>query len=133
MRKILLILFFFAAAAIAILSFGELKHTWRTLRHADFGFVLLAIVLLLGWTLNDASVYRSLYKVMDMREKFRHLILLSSATSFINVVAPSGGFGGVAIFVDDAGKRGQPRGLAAAVGALYLFLDYGSRIAIDSS
>jgi uncharacterized protein (TIRG00374 family) len=28
--------------------------------------------------------------------------------------------------VDDAGKRGQPRGLAAAVGALYLFLDYAA-------
>ena len=63
---------------------------------------------------------------MDLREKFQHLILLSSSTSFINVVAPSGGFGGVAVFVDDAGKRGHPRGLAAAIGALYLFLDYAA-------
>jgi len=126
MRKILLIIFFFAAAAIAILSLGELQRTWHTLRHANFGFMALAILLLLGWTLNDASIYRSLYRVMDVREKFGHLILLSSATSFINVVAPSGGFGGVAVFVDDAGKRGQPRGLAAAVGALYLFLDYAA-------
>lgn len=130
MRKILLIIFFFAAAAIAILSLGELERTWRTLQRADFGFMALAILLLLSWTLNDAFGYRSLYRVMDVREKYGHLILLSSATSFINVVAPSGGFGGVAVFVDDAGKRGHPRGLAAAVGALYLFLDYAAFMVI---
>jgi glycosyltransferase 2 family protein len=130
MRKILLIFIFFAAAAIAILSFGELKHTWQTLKHAEVGFVALAIILLIGWTLNDASIYHSLYRVMNVRENFFHLILLSSASNFINVVAPSGGFGGIAVFVDDAGKRGQPRGLAAAVGALYLFLDYAAFMVI---
>jgi uncharacterized protein (TIRG00374 family) len=126
MRKLVLTFFFFVAAAIAIISLGELKHTWRTLSHSDVRFMALAILFLLGWTLNDAAIYRSLFRVMGMRESFWHLVLLSSATSFINVVAPSGGFGGVAVFVDDAGKRGQPRGLAAAVGALYLFLDYSA-------
>ena len=130
MRKILLTLFFFVAAAIAILSLGELRHTWRTLSHSNFPFMALAILLMLAWTLNDASIYRSLFRLMDLREKFWHLVLLSSATSFINVVAPSGGFGGVAVFVDDAGKRGQPRGLAAAVGALYLFMDYAAFMVI---
>lgn len=132
MRKILPILLFFAAAAIAILSLGELERTWRTLRHSDVRFMALAILLLLCWSLNDASGYRSLYRLMDVREKFWRLVLLSSATSFINVVAPSGGFGGVAVFVDDAGKRGHPRGLAAATGALYLFLDYAAFMVILS-
>jgi uncharacterized protein (TIRG00374 family) len=130
MRKILLFLFFFVGAGIAIISLGELERTWRTLRHSNFYFMALAILLLLTWTLNDASGYRSLYRLMDVREKFSHLVLLSSATSFINVVAPSGGFGGVAVFVDDAGKRKLPRGLAAAVGALYLFLDYAAFMVI---
>ncbi|NTU74395.1 flippase-like domain-containing protein [Candidatus Roizmanbacteria bacterium] len=126
MRKILLILFFFVSLGIAIISMGELKNTWRTLKHGDIRFILLAILLLIFWTLNEAAGYRSLYQLMDVKEKFKHLVLLSSASSFINVVAPSGGFGGVAVFVDDAGKRGNPRGLAAAVGALYLFLEYSA-------
>ncbi len=124
MRKILLILFFFVSLGIAIISMGELKNTWRTLKHGDIRFIFLAIILLICWTLNEAAGYRSLYRLMDVQEKFKHLVLLSSASSFINVVAPSGGFGGVAVFVDDAGKRGNPRGLAAAVGALSLFLEY---------
>jgi len=126
MRKILLILFFFVTIAIAILSIGELKHTWITLQRSDIRFMLLAILLLLLWILSEAAGYKSLYKLMDVNEQFKHMVLLSSSTSFINVVAPSGGFGGVAVFVDDAGKRGHPRGLAAAVGALYLFLEYSA-------
>ena len=132
MRKILLILFFFVSIAIAIISLGELKRTWRTLSHSDIRFMVLAIILLLCWIMNEAAGYRSLYKLMDVREKFSHLVLLASAASFINVVAPSGGFGGVAVFVDDAGKRGLPRGLAAAVGALALFLEYSAFMVVLS-
>jgi uncharacterized protein (TIRG00374 family) len=130
MRKILLVLFFFVSIAIGILSLGELERTWMTLRHSELRFMALAIILLLCWTLNEAAGYRSLYRLMDVREQYRHLVLLSSANSFINVVAPSGGFGGIAVFVDDAGKRGQPRGLAAAVGALSLFLEYSAFMVI---
>lgn len=130
MRKILLFLFFFVAIGIAIISLGELEGTWKTLRHSDIRFMAFAIFLLVCWTMNEAAGYRSLYRLMDIQENFRHLVLLSSATSFINVVAPSGGFGGIAIFVDDAGKRGHPRGLAAAVGALYLFLEYSAFMVI---
>ncbi|HEY3312118.1 MAG TPA: lysylphosphatidylglycerol synthase transmembrane domain-containing protein [Anaerolineales bacterium] len=126
MRKILLIVVFIVSVAIGILSLGELQRTWKTFRHGDVRFMLLAFVLLLAWILTEAAGYRALYKLMDIKEKFRHLVLLSSASGFINVVAPSGGFGGVAIFVDDAGKRGHPRGLAAAVGALYIFLEYAA-------
>jgi uncharacterized protein (TIRG00374 family) len=126
MRKILLIVVFVVSVVIGILSLGELQRTWKTFRHGDVRFMLLAFLLLLAWILTEAAGYRALYKLMDIKEKFKHLVLLSSASGFINVVAPSGGFGGVAIFVDDAGKRGHPRGLAAAVGALYIFLEYAA-------
>jgi glycosyltransferase 2 family protein len=126
MRKILVFLFFFLGIAFVILSFGELDKTFKTLQHGDPRFIALAIVLLLGWILNDAACYRSLYHLMDIQEELQHLVMVSAAANFVNVVAPSGGFGGVAVFVDDAGKRNIPRGLAAAVGALYLFMDYAA-------
>ena len=126
MRKTMMFVVFFVLFAIALLSLGELKHTWRTLHNSDVRFMMLAILLLVCWIFNEAAGYRSIYKLMDIKVNFRHLVLLSSAGSFINVVAPSGGFGGVAVFVDDAGKRGLPRGMAAAVGALFLFLEYSA-------
>ena len=130
MRKIIVALAFFVGIAIFITSFGELEKIWATLKHSDFVFLTLAILLQMAWSFNDAGGYRSLYRLMDIDEEYRHLVLLSMATNFINVVAPSGGFGGVAIFIDDAGKRKLPRGLAAAVAALYLFLDYASFLGI---
>lgn len=126
MRKILLILVFFLASGLVLFSFGELENTWETLQKSDFRFMGLAILLVMTWTVSDALGYRSLFRLMDVKESLRHLILLSSAANFINVVAPSGGFGGMAVFIDDAGRRKYPRGMAAAAAALHLFLDYAA-------
>ncbi len=130
MRKTLLFVVFSVLFAIALLSLGELRHTWRTLHNSDVRYMGLDILLLVCWILNEAAGYHSIYRLMDIKENFRHLVLLSSAGGFINVVAPSGGFGGVAVFVDDAGKRGLPRGMAAAVGALFLFLEYSAFLVV---
>ncbi len=126
MRKIFIILIFFLASGLVLFSFDELENTWETLQKSDFRFMGLAILLVLAWTLSDALGYRSLFRLMDVNESLRHLVLLSSAANFINVVAPSGGFGGMAVFIDDAGRRKYPRGMAAAAAALHLFLDYAA-------
>ncbi len=130
MRKILLILVFFLASGLLALSFGELENTWNTLQRSDFRFMGLAILLMLAWTVSEAWGYQSLYRLMGVEERLWHLVLLSSAANFVNVVVPSGGFGGLAVFIDDAHKRKYPRGLAAAAGALHLFLDYAAFMVI---
>ncbi len=124
MRKIITVLVFFVVAAIVILSFSEIEGILKTLRHSDGLFMLLALLAQMAWFLNEAAGYRALYRLMDVDEDYIHLILVSTAANFINVVAPSGGIGGVAVFIDDANKREMPRGLAAATAALFLFLEY---------
>lgn len=126
MRKILIILVFFLASGLVLTSVGELENTWKTLQKSDFGFIGLCILLVAAWTASDALGYRSLFRLMDVKESLWRLVLLSSAANFINVVAPSGGFGGMAVFIDDAGRRKYPRGMAAAAAALHLFLDYAA-------
>ncbi|PWH12407.1 MAG: hypothetical protein DDG60_13335 [Anaerolineae bacterium] len=126
MRKIILILIFFLASGLVLFSFGELENTWKTLHRSDFRFMGLAIVLVVAWTVSDGLGYQALFRLMGVQERLWRLILLSSAANFINVVAPSGGFGGMAVFIDDAGRRKYPRGMAAAAAALHLFLDYGA-------
>ena len=126
MRKIFIALVFFLGSALILLSLGELENTWMTLQHSDFHFMGLAILLLMAWTISEAWGYQSLYHLMGLDESMWHLVLVSSAANFVNVVAPSGGFGGLAVFIDDAGRRKYPRGLAAAAGALHLFLEYAA-------
>lgn len=126
MRKIFLLLISFLAIGLLILSFGELEKILLTFEHSDWRFILLAVLTVTAWVLNEAFIYRKLYQMMDMQESPRHLTLLALAANFINVVAPTGGLGGIAVFADDAQKRNLPRGRAAAAAALFLFLDYGA-------
>jgi uncharacterized protein (TIRG00374 family) len=126
MRKLIILLVSFLAVGFFILSFGELEKIWQTFEHSDWRFILLAMLAVTLWVLLEAYTYRKLYLLMEMRESLRHLTLLSMAANFINVVAPTGGIGGIAVFADDAQRRGLPRGRAAAAAAWFLFLDYGA-------
>jgi uncharacterized protein (TIRG00374 family) len=124
MRKILVILVFFLAMAIIMLSFSELKDIADTLERHDLRFLFLGIMIELAWMLNDAAEYRALLRVMGIEEKISRLFMLATASTFINIVAPSGGMSGIAVFLDNAAKRDHPRGRVVATGALYFFLDY---------
>jgi glycosyltransferase 2 family protein len=124
MRKFFFIAVFFLAIIIVMFSFSELKNIVHTLKRHDLRFLSIAVGVQVLWMVNDAFEYRALYKLIGLKERFRQLFLLASAAAFVNVVAPSGGWGGTAVFIDNAGKRGHPRGHMAAATALYLFFDY---------
>jgi uncharacterized protein (TIRG00374 family) len=61
---------------------------------------------------------------MGIKEKALHLFWLASGANFINVVAPSAGIGGMALFLDDAKRQNQPSGHITVVGALFVLYDY---------
>ena len=61
---------------------------------------------------------------MGLKEKNYHLVLVATAANFVNVIAPSVGIGGMAVFLDDAGRRHHSIGKVTVVGVLYILLDY---------
>jgi uncharacterized protein (TIRG00374 family) len=61
---------------------------------------------------------------VGLEEDSRHLMLVAAAANFINVVAPSAGIGGIAVFIDDAKQRNHASGRVTVVGALYVLFDY---------
>jgi len=124
MRKIGFAVVVFLAIAVIILSFGELETILETLRHAHTRYLLLALVLQVGWFLIAGQTYLAFYEILGVKESLRNLTLLSAAANFINVVAPSGGMGGVAVFIDDARRSGRSTGKATIAGMLFLFFDY---------
>lgn len=130
MRKIVIIFVFFLAAGFIALSFGEIEQTLETLQRARPGFIVVAILLQLGFLISQTAAYRALYRLMGIEETLRHLALVVVASNFLNVIAPSGGVSGIAIFVDDARRRNTPPGRAAAAAALYLFFDYAAFLCI---
>lgn len=124
MRKFILIIVLFLGAAFVYLSFGELQTILQTLRQGNFWFVLIALIIQFGWYVIAGLIFRSLYLLLGIEESIYKLSLLIAAANFVNIVAPSAGMGGMAVFISNANRRGYSRGKITIASMLYLLFDY---------
>jgi len=124
MRKFIFILIIFLAAAFVYLSLGEIESIVQTLQKGNLWFVLLAVALQCSWFFVSGLTYRTLYHILDMDGTIQNMTLLSTAANFVNVVAPSAGMGGMAVFISHARSNGQSSGKVMVVSMLFVFLDY---------
>ncbi len=124
MQKFVFILVLFLGAAFVYLSFGELESIARTLQHGNIWFLLVAVLIQFAWFLVAGLIFQSLYHVLGIKDTIYRLALLAASANFINVVAPTAGVGGVAVFISNARRNGQSVGKVTVVSMLYLFLDY---------
>lgn len=124
MRKIIIALVLLLAIVFVILRFSELKNIVDTLQRSDYRFLIAAVIIELIWLFNSATVYASLYRLVGLKEKTTHLMLVATAANFVNVIAPSVGIGGMAVFLDDAVRQNHSTGRVTVVGVLYILFDY---------
>jgi glycosyltransferase 2 family protein len=124
MRKIIITLVLFLAIVFVIFRFSELKNILDTLQRSNYRWLIVAVVIELIWLINSASDYGSLFRLVGLREKILHLVLVATAANFVNVIAPSVGIGGMAIFLDDAARRNHSTGKVTVVGVLFILFDY---------
>ena len=124
MRKFLFTAVIFLGAALVYLSFGELESILQTLRQGNIWFILLAVLIQFAWFIMAGLIFRSLYRILGMEDTIYRLALLVASANFINIVAPSAGVGGVAVFISNARRNGQSVGKVTVASMLYLFLDY---------
>ena len=68
--------------------------------------------------------------MVGLEEDRLQLFLMTSAANFVNVVAPSAGIGGIAIFLDSAKRRNLSTGRVMVVGALYVLYDYSALLCV---
>ena len=112
------------AIVFIILRFSELQNILDTLHHSNYRFLIAAVIIEIIWFYNSATVYSVLYRLVGLNEKNSHLILVATAANFVNVIAPSVGIGGMAVFLDDAKRRNHSTGRVTVVGVLYILFDY---------
>jgi glycosyltransferase 2 family protein len=124
MRKIIIALVLFLAVVFVILRFSELKNILHTLNQSNYLFLIAAVVIELIWLYNSATDYGSIFRLVGIQEKSSHLVLVATAAFFVNVIAPSVGIGGMAVFLDDAKRQNHPTGRVTVVGVLYILFDY---------
>jgi len=130
MKKIMVVVFLCLGALLVILSFSELADIIATLQRANLWYLALALGIQAVWFAVLGLTFKSIYGVLGLKESMRRLTLVATASGFVNVVAPSAGIGGIAIFINDGRDRGQPSGKVMVAGALYFLLDEAAFLCI---
>ena len=130
MRRFIVAVMLLLAIAFVILSLSKLQSTVETLQRGDWRFLGLALALEIIWLYNLAVTFRALYRVVGLAENSLHLVLVVAAANFVNVVAPSAGIGGIAVFLDDGKKRNHSSGRVTVVGTLAILFDYAAFLCV---
>jgi uncharacterized protein (TIRG00374 family) len=105
-------------------NFTEVEQITVTLQRGDWRFILLSILLVLIWLVNMAASFKTIFHVIGIEESLGRLLILTTAATFINVVAPSGGIGGMSVFIAEARQKGKTGARALVAGALFVIFDY---------
>jgi len=104
--------------------FTEVEQITITLQRGDWRFILLSVLLVLIWLVNMAASYKTIFHVIGIEESLSRLLILTAAATFINVIAPSAGIGGMSVFIAEARQKGKTGARAIVAGALFVIFDY---------
>ena len=124
LRKILYSAIFLLTIFFVARNFNELKLILVTLSHSDSRWLFAALLAQLLWLGTIAGNFGACYHLMGIHEKLSHLVPLTTAANFINVIAPSYGAGALAVLIADGSQRGKPVGKVSAAAFVYLVYDY---------
>ena len=73
-----------------------------------------------------AGMFKYAFSTVDVKSRIRDLLPVTLSALFINVVAPTWGMSGAALYVDDAAHRGESPARAAAGTLLAQTADFGA-------
>jgi len=134
MRKFIVVLILFLGVVLVMLSFSELEQTLATLQQGQPSYILLALLIQIGWFFLVGMTYRSLYRLLGMQESMFKLAQMSAAATFVNYVMPTAGVGGIAVFVNAAKNKTQKdnrsTGKITLAAALFVLVDQVAFLAV---
>lgn len=130
MKKLIIVVILFLGIAVVAISFSELETIMLTLKKARLEYFILAIIVQLIWFTTNARMYQSVFHLLGVHDDILTLSRIAAAANFINVVAPTAGAGGIALFAAEARRRGHPAGKVTVAAALFLLLDQAAFLVI---
>jgi glycosyltransferase 2 family protein len=130
MKKLFVVVVLFLGIAVVAISFSELETIMLTLQKSHLRYFFLAILIQLIWFVTTARMYQSIFHLLGVHESILALSRIATAANFINVVAPTAGMGGVALFATEARRRGHPAGKVTVAAALFLLLDQAAFLCV---
>ncbi len=111
---------------VVISRMSEIRKLAETLVGGQWQWVAIAAALQVVYYITYTGLYHSAFQVVGVKSQIGELLPVTFASIFVNVAAPSGGASGVALFVDDATKRGQSAARATVGTLLVLVADFSA-------
>jgi len=130
MRRLLILLVISLGAFFIFSRFAEVEQVIDSFREGDPAWLALAVGVQFIWLVNVTASFWVIYRILGLRERFWHLGLVAVSAQFVSVVAPSAGMGGMAVLIADGNKRGLPSGRVTTGGALFVFGEQSSLLAV---
>ena len=115
---------------VVISRMSEIRKLADTLVGGQWQWVAIASLLQVLYYITYTGLYQSAFQVVGVQSQIGELLPVTFASIFVNVAAPSGGASGVALFVDDAARRGQSAARATVGTLLVLVADFTAFLAI---
>jgi uncharacterized protein (TIRG00374 family) len=124
MRKFIFAVVLMLTIVFIIGQFAELQSLVETVQKGDWRYLALALIIQTAWLLCLAASYQAIFHSMGVEEKVGNVLVIATAANFINVVAPSAGMSGVAVFIAEARRRNYSPARVAIAGVLFVLFDY---------
>lgn len=104
----------------------EIQSVTEPLIRGQLEWVLVAAILQMLYYIVFAAMFKSAFLTVEVTSKIRDLLPVTLSALFINMVAPTWGMAGAALYVDDAAHRGESPARAAAGTLLAQAADFGA-------
>lgn len=111
---------------LLVTRYTELQGLIQTLLQGEWHWVFIAAVLQVLFYIALTASFRSAFETVEVETRLFDLLPITLGALFVNVLAPSGGAAGAALFVDNAKQRGQSPARAAAGTLLQLVANYAA-------
>lgn len=124
MRKLVIALVLLVGLVYLFSRQAEIENVIATLQRGDLRFIVLALLAEAIWLVSAAAMLRAVYRNLGVSERLHDMLMLIAAANFVNIVTPSAGVGGVALFIGEARRKEYSAGQATVASALYVLFDY---------
>ena len=126
MRKIFVTFALVAGVIFIITQIQDFGSIIDTIQRSKLRYLFAAILVESLWLVNVAALYRTIYRVVGIDESLKQMILIAAAANFVNVVTPTAGIGGMAVFISEAQRKDYSSGKTTVASAMFVLFDYAA-------
>jgi phosphatidylglycerol lysyltransferase len=126
MRQWIFWLLFLGFTWLVLSQFAEIEYLALTLAGGNMLWVAAAGSVMVLYYLVYATSFQAAFYAVEVKRNALRLLPIIFAMYFVNVVTPTGGTAGVALFVDDAARRGYSAARTMSGTILQLVSDFSA-------